>query len=276
MRLFCLLLLACVVKATEVFPNDIVIDSNILKENIVCEATTDCFEAGLKNAVCQKGSCKQKTLFPLSHQDIVSSFGAFFAITLAAGAGLGGGGLLVPMYIITMGISSHEAVPLSKATIFGSAIASFIVNARGRHPFNPDRPLIDYETMLMMEPMTLAGTIIGVNMNAICPEWLITILIVWLLSKTSLRTFSKGKKIWNEEAEKDEAIIKKVVNYWQYLPYEKNFNHFHAVLKAYLKWKSYKTPNKPLPFQLKTISKTLEEDECDSVSCILILLYLPC
>jgi hypothetical protein len=150
------------------------------------------------------------------------------------------------------------------------------VNARGRHPFNPDRPLIDYETMLMMEPMTLAGTIIGVNMNAICPEWLITILIVWLLSKTSLRTFSKGKKIWNEEAEKDEAIIKKVVNYWQYLPYEKNFKHFHAVLKAYLKWKSYKTPNKPLPFQLKTISKTLEEDECDSVSCILILLYLPC
>ena len=43
------------------------------------------------------------------------------------------------------------------------------------------RPLIDYESMLMMEPMTLAGTIIGVNLNTVRDQfkatWVYDILI---------------------------------------------------------------------------------------------------
>ncbi|DBA02502.1 TPA: hypothetical protein N0F65_010974 [Lagenidium giganteum] len=205
-----------------------------------CEQTTDCFSLGVKGLVCRQNVCVSNKLFPLSHEDIVGSIGAFIANILAAGSGLGGGGLLVPTYILTMGLSSHEAIPLSKATIFGSAIASFIINARKKHPLARDRPLIDYETMLLMEPMTLAGTIIGVNMNAIFPEWLITVLIVWLLTKTSLRTLAKGKKIWTEEHAADMAVLNNIVSYWKLLPHQSKFKKFRAVARAYLKWKSYK------------------------------------
>ncbi len=45
-------------------------------------------------------------------------FFLFFPGSLAAGAGLGGGGLLVPVFII-MGLPAKNAIPLSEATIFG-------------------------------------------------------------------------------------------------------------------------------------------------------------
>ena len=155
----------------------------------ICEVATDCLTHGLDQSTCRSGICVDDALFPLTQEEeIAGSLGAFVAIVLAAGSGLGGGGLLVPLYIMLMSRSSHEAVPLSKATIFGGAIASFLVNVRKRHPLVPSRPLIDYETMLLMEPMTLAGTIIGVNLNAVFPEWLITLCIVTLLTKTAMRT----------------------------------------------------------------------------------------
>lgn len=53
------------------------------------------------------------------------------------------------------------------------------------------RPIIDYDVALIMEPMTLVGTIIGVYGNKIFPSWLITFLLVILLSFTTYRTIKK-------------------------------------------------------------------------------------
>lgn len=52
-------------------------------------------------------------------------------------------------------------------------------------------PLIDYDVSLVMEPMTLAGTVVGVYLNKAFPNWLITILLVLLLSYTTYRTIKK-------------------------------------------------------------------------------------
>lgn len=233
---------------------------------LACEETSDCLNHGLQGSACRDKVCVENKLFPLSRADIIGSIGAFMANVLAAGSGLGGGGLLVPMYILTMGVSSHEAIPLSKATIFGSAIASLLVNIRKRHPLASDRPLIDYETMLLMEPMTLAGTIIGVNMNAIFPEWLITVLIVWLLTKTSMRTLKKARKIWTEEHNAEVALVAPIVAYWRMLPFQRRVEHFDAVVKAITKWKAFKRSE----YSSVTSSKTLklwkhEEDDTASV-----------
>ncbi|RLN93478.1 hypothetical protein BBJ28_00008658 [Nothophytophthora sp. Chile5] len=240
-RLLLLLLVAtvCLGGAAQNVNDSPVLD---IEEEQTCEAAADCLALGLERYTCRDGLCVDNALFPLSKEEIWGSFGAFIASILAAGSGLGGGGLLVPLYIILMGMSSHEAVPLSKATILGGAIASFILNVRKRHPLVRSRPLIDYETMLLMEPMTLAGTIIGVNMNAVFPEWLITVCIVWLLTKTAMRTLSKGKKIWKEETDAENKVLEDIVGYWRLLPYEANFKEFRAVARAYLKWKAYKKP----------------------------------
>ncbi|GAB9476490.1 Membrane protein [Globisporangium polare] len=244
-----------------------------IHESHACESTTDCIALGLQDTICRSSVCVEDKLFPLSRMEIRGSIGAFIANVLAAGSGLGGGGLLVPLYILLMGLSSHEAIPLSKATIFGSAIASFIINVRSKHPLSRNRPLIDYETMLMMEPMTLAGTIIGVNMNAVFPEWLITVCIVWLLSKTALRTFAKGMKMWKEEGATDTQTAADIVAYWKLLPHESKFKQFQVVALAYLKWKSYKRPTKdakvafsnPQESELQVISSSSTVDTEENV-----------
>lgn len=237
-----------------------VLDADVTEQ--LCMESSDCADIGDKKAICQEGVCVEDALFPLSKAEIIGSICAFVAGVLAAGSGLGGGGLLVPLYILAMGLSSHEAVPLSKATIFGSSIASFVINVRAKHPVVRDRPLIDYETVLMMEPMTLAGTIIGVNMNAVFPEWLITVCIVLLLTKTAQRTFTKGLKIFREEGDADKKILSDIVSYWRLLPHESNFKQFQAVARAYLKWKSYKRPSEEKVLKLPNP----QEDECNLVS----------
>src|SRR5688572_6669963 len=78
----------------------------------------------------------------------------------------GGGGLLVPIFVLFGGFRTRDAIPISKATIFGTlgntnppcfgsltprflarflaggAIANLIVNYSKRHPLAP-RPLVD-------------------------------------------------------------------------------------------------------------------------------------
>jgi uncharacterized membrane protein YfcA len=233
-------------------------DAGAVKTAYRCDAALDCMDANLHGHVCRDHVCVPDKLFPLSRTEIYGSIAAFISNILAAGSGLGGGGLLVPAYILTMGLSSHEAIPLSKATIFGSSIASFLINVRKRHPLARDRPLIDYETVLLLEPMTLAGTIIGVNMNKVFPEWLITVCIVWLLTKTSLRTYAKGISIWKQERAADNKMLADIVNYWKLLPSQSNFKQFQAVARAYLKWKAYKRPTASLTSSAKVLGKTLE------------------
>merc|ERR1719233_1741583 len=55
-------------------------------------------------------------------------------IMIASGGGIGGGGILVPLNIFILGFEPHAAIPLSNATILGSALATLLLNARKRHP----------------------------------------------------------------------------------------------------------------------------------------------
>jgi hypothetical protein len=95
-------------------------------------------------------------LFPLKASDYYGLFFAVVGLVLAAGGGIGGGGILVPIYILVMGFSPKHAVPLSNVTVFGGAVANVILNSGKRHPI-ADRPLIDWDLILVMEPLTIAG-----------------------------------------------------------------------------------------------------------------------
>jgi uncharacterized membrane protein YfcA len=70
--------------------------------------------------------------------------------------------------------------------------------AQRRHP-QANRPLIDYNTCMMLEPVLLLGTILGVFFNAVAPGWLITILLVMTLTWTTWRTSIKAKQTYDKE-----------------------------------------------------------------------------
>ena len=59
---------------------------------------------------------------------------AFVATSLAAGGGIGGGGLLVPLFILVLAFTPHDATPLSSIALLGGALANLALNLRRRNP----------------------------------------------------------------------------------------------------------------------------------------------
>lgn len=140
------------------------------------------------------------SLIPLQTSDIVGFLCAALGLVVAAGGGIGGGGILVPIYILIFGFLPKHAIPLSNVTVFGGAIANTLRNSRKRHP-TADRPLIDWDLIVVMEPPTLAGALVGANLNKVLPETVIGIMLVLLLVLTSYCTLKKARKMYQKETE---------------------------------------------------------------------------
>jgi uncharacterized membrane protein YfcA len=141
------------------------------------------------------------SLFPFSPQDYLGFGSAILGLLLAAGGGIGGGGILVPIYILLLEFPVKHAIPLASTTVLGGAIASNIWNARKRHPDHPERPLIDWDLILQLEPLTIAGALIGADLNKELPELVLLILMLLLLTVTAQKTLSKAIKLYRKEEE---------------------------------------------------------------------------
>jgi uncharacterized membrane protein YfcA len=130
---------------------------------------------------------------------IGSSFVVFLAAGLYAAAGIGGGGFYASCFIAILQISPHQAVPLAYLTVFGVSCGSFGFLIRSRHPF-ANRPLIDYLLCLIMEPLTLLGTIFGVWLNLMFPAVILIILLSLVLGFTAWRTLRRAVELYKKES----------------------------------------------------------------------------
>jgi len=139
-----------------------------------------------------------KDLLPLDGTDFLGVFLSSIGLMIAAGGGIGGGGILVPLYILVLGFSPKYAIPLSNITIFGGAITNTILNIPKRHPV-ADRPLVDWDLIMIMEPLTIAGAIAGSFVNKVLPDWILAICLILLLGATSYKTITKGVSTYKKE-----------------------------------------------------------------------------
>lgn len=139
-----------------------------------------------------------KPLHPIGQRDIWGFVFATIGLMIAAGGGIGGGGLLVPIYILILGFSPKHAIPLSNITVFGGAIANTALNWNKRHPL-ADRPLIDWDLIMVMEPLTIAGALCGAFLNKVLPERFLVIMLVLLLGFTGFNTMKKARKMYKKE-----------------------------------------------------------------------------
>jgi len=135
---------------------------------------------------------------PGTVQLIVSTVLVLVLGSLAAGAGIGGGGLFVPIYMVLLGAGPKGAVPLSKATILGGAVGNFLSLGPARHP-KAKRPLIDYESSTFMQSGELLGVVFGVLLNNLLPAVIIVLFLVLILSYNAVRTLRKGMSIRKKE-----------------------------------------------------------------------------
>eukprot|EP00760_Papus_ankaliazontas_P009079 PhM_4_TR13963/c0_g1_i4/m.91746 len=128
-----------------------------------------------------------------SARTCMSAVIAFFVCALAVVAGIGGGGILVPLFIIVIGLPPSLAVALSQATIIGQSSLNTAVLVLRRHPLHP-RPIIHYDALLMLLPMTLAGTTVGHILGAMIPDWLRILFLFVLLGYIFRRAVQKAQR----------------------------------------------------------------------------------
>lgn len=96
------------------------------------------------------------TLLPITVSEALMFVVAAVVLFIAAGAGVGGGPVLVPAYLLLGQLSNVAAVALSNVTILSGSVANTCFNVFKRHPFKP-RPLIDYDLILLLQPPTSLG-----------------------------------------------------------------------------------------------------------------------
>lgn len=66
------------------------------------------------------------------------------------------------------GFKTHVAVALSNMTIMAGALVNLGFNLTKKHP-HLDRPLIDWDLILIMEPTTILGALAGSYLNKVKP-----------------------------------------------------------------------------------------------------------
>lgn len=123
--------------------------------------------------------------------------GAGFAVS----AGVGGGGIFRPLGELLLRFDQQTATALSHVSIFGASSAGLLLNAFSRHPA-ADRPLIDFDMVLFLAPMEMAGAILGYIVLSMIPTWLVVILMVVVLGYTGFRTLQKGMDTWKKDKER--------------------------------------------------------------------------
>ena len=125
----------------------------------------------------------------------------FVGAFIAAGGGLGGGGIFVPVFILLLDFDAKSAAALSQATIAGGSIVNLVMNFREYHPNEnrSHRPLTDFNTILILEPMLLGGTVFGVLLNEILPDPIILVCLILVLTIALYRMIKKGRAQWRAE-----------------------------------------------------------------------------
>eukprot|EP00405_Crypthecodinium_cohnii_P009584 CAMPEP_0206426578 /NCGR_PEP_ID=MMETSP0324_2-20121206/4446_1 /ASSEMBLY_ACC=CAM_ASM_000836 /TAXON_ID=2866 /ORGANISM="Crypthecodinium cohnii, Strain Seligo" /LENGTH=511 /DNA_ID=CAMNT_0053891529 /DNA_START=157 /DNA_END=1692 /DNA_ORIENTATION=+ len=139
----------------------------------------------------------------LWHPEVAASCVALFlAAVLCSASGIGGGGIYVAVLMVLGRVSTHNAVPLSKAIVFFGAVASTLLNLRrqlaeggdDRHKTN-----IDFDACRVVVPMALFGTYMGVVLNFHVPEKVIVVTLAVILCGMTVMVVQTAWKQHKEE-----------------------------------------------------------------------------
>ncbi|CAN4088985.1 unnamed protein product [Withania somnifera] len=102
------------------------------------------------------------------------------------------------MLTLIIGFDPKTSTAISKCMITGAAGATVYYSLKLRHPFL-DLPIIDYDLALLLQPMLLLGISIGVVLNVLFSEWMVTVLLMILFLAASIKAFFKGVETWKKE-----------------------------------------------------------------------------
>lgn len=163
-----------------------------------CDKQEDCRAL----SECDDDECIHKSLTYPAPSEYVGIVIIFIFCGFGAGTGLGGGPLMTPIFILIWFFSAFDAIPLAQTVIFSASITTIYFRIKERNP-KADRPLIDWDLLILLQPPMICGALFGVLINFTFPEWLILILLECLLFFVTYTTAKKT--IYNRK--KENAVV---------------------------------------------------------------------
>jgi uncharacterized membrane protein YfcA len=140
-----------------------------------------------------------KDVFPIERYEIIGYILIFLVSALANSAGVGGGPIMTPILVCLFCFNTHTAIPLSQVTVFGGALLAVGMKIPNRHPTR-DRPLINYQLIMLVQAPLLFGTAFGAIINTILPAWLIELLLTMMIVVMCYKTLKKGLSLYKVES----------------------------------------------------------------------------
>ncbi len=118
--------------------------------------------------------CVHKKLLPTNTTEVIGLILILLTSALSNAGGVGGGGLVIPILLLMFKFYTHEAIPISKLTIFTGALTSFLLGFKQIHPYRK-AITIDFNIPYLIVPMLLFGTMVGISLNKVMPPWIILV-----------------------------------------------------------------------------------------------------
>jgi uncharacterized membrane protein YfcA len=132
----------------------------------------------------------------------------YFSCVLASSAGVGGGGLNLPILLVVFGFDIKVAVVYSLMTVLGNHISQTYLNILRPHPNMRSRPLIYWELILIMIPAQLFGTNAAVIFSSVLPSSILLIVAMLILLFASFKSIQKGLYLYALETERTRDELK--------------------------------------------------------------------
>jgi uncharacterized membrane protein YfcA len=170
-----------------------------LPTNKPCKQDGDCRWHARCNTEIMK--CETMGLGEKPVADIIMSVLAFLIAGFALAAGVGGGGLYVPLLMIVLSFDTRVGTALSQAMLSGGAIAAFLYNCNGSFPGKPQRPLISFELAVVMGTGLMAGAQVGSVLHALAPPALTLVLLLIVLLDAARKSVKLAHRMTEKEAE---------------------------------------------------------------------------
>jgi uncharacterized membrane protein YfcA len=134
-----------------------------------------------------------------TNMDLVCTILIALTAALSAAAGLGGGGVYVPLTILLVGLKTSEAVPLSQTMVLAGSIVNVVLLLGDRHPKYPDRPKIAYDVVMLLNPGLAFGVTTGVLAHLVSPAWLTLSCLLVTLIFAFQKSWTRGCRLYKQE-----------------------------------------------------------------------------
>lgn len=127
----------------------------------------------------------------------------FLVSIIVTSAGSGGGPVFVPLLATFSRIKDAAAVPLAQCMILAGSLVNLSVLLRRRHPDHPEKPLVDFDCVVLLEPLLCLGVTTGVLVNQASPYWMMLVLLCVALGLGLWRTSAKWLRQRQAELESE-------------------------------------------------------------------------